>query len=95
MTIERFRKNIILLKKAYLEDFMITIHGTKTKPVEYERFIEADTSLNVSYLSSYESYQFKISTSINMSSQIAKNKIILYLITCNFIFLNYITNILI
>ena len=67
---------------------MITIHGTKTKPVDYERFIDADTNVNVSFLSSYESYQFKISTTINTSTQILKNKIILYLITCNFIFLN-------
>jgi hypothetical protein len=72
---------------------MIVIHGTKTKPVEYENYIDADTNLNVSYLSSYESYQFKISTTINISTQIVKSNIIL-IITFNFIFLNYITNVL-
>jgi hypothetical protein len=71
---------------------MISIHGTKTKPVDYERYVDADTNVNVSFLSSYESYQFKISTTINKSTRILKNKIILYLITCNFGFLNYITN---
>ena len=73
---------------------MIVIHGTKTKPVEYENYIDADTNLNVSYLSSYESYQFKISTTINISTQIVKSNIILIIITLNFIFLNYITNVL-
>ena len=72
---------------------MIVIHGTKTKPVEYENYIDADTNLNVSYLSSYESYQFKISTTINISTQIVKSNIIL-IFTLNFIFLNFITNVL-
>jgi hypothetical protein len=72
---------------------MIVIHGTKTKPVEYENYVDADTNLNVSYLSSYESYQFKISTTINISTQIVKSNIIL-MFTLNFIFLNLITNVL-
>ena len=72
---------------------MIVIHGTKTKPVEYENYIDADTNLNVSYLSSYESYQFKISTTINISTQIVKSNIIL-IFTLNFNFLNFITNVL-
>ena len=39
-----------------VDDFSLIIHGTKTKPIEYENFIETN-SINVSLLSIYESYQ--------------------------------------
>ncbi len=45
-----------------VDDFALIIHGTKSKPIEYENFIET-TGVNVSLLSIYESYQLNSSIS--------------------------------
>ena len=65
---------------------MINIHGTKTKPLDYELYIDSNAEFNVSFLSSYESYQFKFAE-INFSTQPFLNSLIFCLSLCNYIFI--------
>ena len=86
ITIQNLSKHFFLI--VQLDDFMIIIHGTKTKPVDYENYIETD-QVNVSLLSSYESYQIYMSSNIynyamRLVYLILYNSIILF--TNNFLF---------
>ena len=47
---------ILLLNKVQVEEYSLVIHGTKEKPIDYERFVKPDPS-NVSFLKRYTYYQ--------------------------------------